>query len=139
MKKGSMRDLQTINLSCKDIFLSPYLLALPSLKTLIIDPSEHIHLSLLRITNSPNLQPILREDNQDPMPSLDFPALVNFIYNKNGIGNALHTQAHAHRTIVNDRPDPEFYVDHVYEGHICHELELMDEKRIQDATNFLLQ
>ena len=113
-------------------------LDLPNLTTFIIDPSENIHLSLLRFVNVKNLGPIQRVPGE-VMPNLDFPALVNFLYTKDGISNAMNNQAHAERQIHNQRPDREFYTDFVYEGHVCHQIQVFDRSSLQQASDYFIQ
>lgn len=119
------------------IFPSHSPLALPSLRTFVIDPSENIQLSLLRIVDAPFLNPICREEGQNHMSSLDFPALVNFLYNKNGISNGLLLQAYQHRQIIEAHPDPDYYVDNIYEGHVCHQVEELTEELIAERERFI--
>ena len=120
------------------IKLSPLSLDLPNLTTFIIDPSQNIHLSLLRFVNVKKLGPIQRVPGE-VMPNLDFPALVNFLYTRDSLSKEMFDQAHAVRQIQNTRPDAEFYNDLVYEGHVCHEIQVFDQVSLQRASDFYIQ
>ena len=108
-------------------------LDLPNLTTFIIDPSNNIHLSLLRFVNVRKLGCIQRAAGQE-MTNLDFPALVNFLYNKDGISAQMYEQARAPRVIQNQHPDPEFYENLTYEGHVCHQIQVFDRESLEGTA-----